>query len=250
MRSRTPIEWGLEVEAIAAFFAVALGIEGVAFGDGDDVDEVGAEAFAGFSRGGVVGVAGDPEGFVAVGAGEGEEKAAGAFGVAASASWGEDVVADVAEVEVEVGVVPDAEGDGTDDGDVGELGWCGNVVAEAHPEGVAGNDSAGWIGRSAAEGVLGEEGDEGIARGLSLGGHVASGDGMVAGREDVVDVTEVGFNEFELMIDEREDARGVNEGKGRGLHDDKSVIERAWARQQAADGERSNQSTRHFEFEA
>jgi len=108
---------GLDAEA--AFFAVALAVEGVFAGDGDDVEELSAEAFAGASAGGVIGVAGDDDGGEAVAAGEGEQESAGAFGVVVSADGGEDVVADVSEVEFEVGGVTDAESDGAGHGEEG-----------------------------------------------------------------------------------------------------------------------------------
>lgn len=99
--------------------AVALGVEGVVAGEGDDIDEGGWEAFAAFTGGVVVGVAGDPEDAVAVGAGDGQEEACGAEGEMVAAKGGEDVVTDMAEIVVEVEGVSDAEGDGAGDGGAG-----------------------------------------------------------------------------------------------------------------------------------
>ena len=105
----------LQVESVAAFVAVALGVEGVVGGEGDDVDESSAEAFDGTARSVVVGVAGEPECFLVVGTGEREQELAGTEGVMVTAGRGEAVIADVTEVVIEVGGMAQSQGDGTGD---------------------------------------------------------------------------------------------------------------------------------------
>jgi hypothetical protein len=202
-----------QVDAVAALLAVALLEEGVIVRDGDGVDESGAEVFAGAAGGEVVGIAGDPEGEVAVGAGEGEEQAAGAFGEVVAAGRREDVVAEMAEVHFDGGGASEAEADGAGDADGG-----GEVGVEAHPEGVAGDDVVAGIFLDASAGVTFEEGEEGLASGGGLLGHVAVGEGVTAGEEHVVEVARVGLDELELGIDEGEDLGGAEEAEGGWLH--------------------------------
>ncbi len=101
---------GLKQKAVSAFEWCAV------FWCGDDVDEFGSEALAGSAGSQIVWVAGDPEVSEAVGAGEGEEQAAGSFGKVVAAEGGVDVVADVAGVGFDVEVVFSAEADGADGG--------------------------------------------------------------------------------------------------------------------------------------
>src|SRR5439155_6608861 len=85
-----------QIDEIPALGGFAAGSERMVLGDRHDVDQPGAQAFAGSAGGDVVGVAGDPDAVEAVAAGEGENEAAGAFGESSAAGGGVDVVADVA----------------------------------------------------------------------------------------------------------------------------------------------------------
>ena len=143
----------------------------------------------GAAAGEVVGVAGDPQLCVPVGAGDGKDDAAGAFGEVVAAGGGEHVVADVAEVTVEVFRMADVEGDraGERDGQRGEA-RVRRDGADAQPERVAGGDLAGGIGLAAALRGLVDEGHQRIARGFGLHGHVFFGQRVMAGGEEVVNV--------------------------------------------------------------
>ncbi len=155
-----------------------------------------------------------------MGAGDGEYEAAGAFGVTVAARGREDVIPDMAEVEVEVVGVADAEGNGARDDGFGERGTRieRRNGTDSHPEGVAGGDAARGVRGGSALGIVGEESLQGVRGGLGLNGHFLLGAGVVAGGEDLGEVDACGLDEFKLVIHEGDNARDIQEIEDGGLH--------------------------------
>ena len=147
-----------------------------------------------------------------MGTGHGKQQSAGAFGEMIAARGGIDVVSKMAVVQFERSGGADAQADSP--GHAKRRRGATGAVMPQHPVVVGGRASEDAVARfTSARGCV-EKLVELIAGNAGEPKRVLAGEGIVAGRQEVVDPLRVGLDELQVAVSQRagfEELKGVRE---------------------------------------